>query len=412
MSEKLQSMFKKYLRYKRHSGMTGADSDRPEGIRGYWLNEELLSDGDHFFNSLIAGIRSARTSIDLEAYIFLDDQLGSRVEKALIEAANRGVRVRVIVDGIGSQGWVFGIGARLRERGIETKVYHPLPWEALSTGRGDHGVPPGILKLFSVINRRNHRKLCIVDNCSVWLGSLNIWDVTLPSKHGESAWRELGLRMDGEGALYLRASFDFIWYARQGRYRRIRRSAKKLIKQADIAGIRLNVLLPSRLAQYDDLINRINYAKRRLWIVNAYFVPPRSLIEAFGRAAERGVDVRVLTPLRSDVRFMPWVAHTFFNSLSAAGVQVYCYTKSILHAKYMLIDDVAIIGSSNLNHRSIIHDLELDILTGNPTTVEAVAEEFKRDISVSYNLTRDKLGSFPLWQRCLGKIALLFKYYL
>lgn len=405
-------MLKKYLRNERYGSLNRAASDRADGSRSYWLNEELLSDGDLFFSSFIAGISSARTSIDLEAYIFRDDQLGRRVEKALIEAANRGVRVRVIVDGIGSQGWVFGIGARLRDCGIETKVYHPLPWEALSIGRGEHGVHPGILKLFSVINRRNHRKLCIVDNSSVWLGSLNIWDVTLPGKNGESAWRELGLRMDGEGALFLRASFDFIWYARQGRYRRIRRSAKKMIKQADMAGVRLNVLLPSRLAQYDDLINRINNAQRRLWIVNAYFVPPRSLVEAFGRAAGRGVDVRVLTPFESDVRFMPWVAHTFFNSLSAAGVQVYCYTKSILHAKYMLIDDVVILGSSNLNHRSIVHDLELDILTSNPQTVAAVAEEFERDISVSYNLTKDKLGSFPLWQRCLGKIALLFKYYL
>lgn len=405
-------MFKRYLRKKRREGSGAVDGPPPGDLQSLWLREQLLSDGDQFFDSLIVGIGAAISSIDIEAYIFCDDPLGQRVEQALIAAASRGVRVRVIVDGIGSQGWVYSLGARLKRDGIETKVYHPLPWQALPVSRGEHDVHLGVLKLFSVINRRNHRKLCIVDNWSVWLGSLNIWDVTLPSKRGENAWRELGLKMEGESAIYLKASFDFIWYSRTGRFRRIRRSAKKMIKQADSVGIRLNVLLPSRLAQYQDLIDRINQAQKRVWIVNAYFVPARSLIEALGSAAGRGVDVRVLTPLQSDVKFMPWVAHTFFNTLSAAGVGIYCYTKSILHAKYMLIDDAAIVGSSNLNHRSLLHDLELDILTCNYATVKAVAQEFERDISVSQSLTRDKLGFIPLWQRCFGKIALIFKYYL
>lgn len=384
---------------------------------GYWDSEQVLSDGDQFFESLILGINAALVSIDLEAYIFSNDELGHRVEEALVAAAGRGVRVRVIVDGIGSQGWTATIGARLKKHGIGIKVYHPLPWEVWPISKGTHNLHPGIRRLFSLINlslinRRNHRKLCIIDCRSVWIGSMNIWDVTLPSLMGNAAWRELGLKMEGEGACYIKASFDFTWYSRSGRYRRLRRAAKRLLKQADSAGVRLNLLLPSRTQQYQDLIGRINHAQQRLWIVNAYFVPARSLIEALGDAARRGVDVRVLTPLQSDVKFMPWVAHTFFNTLSSAGVGIYSYSKSILHAKYMLIDDVAIIGSSNLNHRSLLHDLEIDIITSRGSTVEAVAREFQRDISVSQKLTEDQLGAIPLWQKYLGRIALIFKYFL
>lgn len=411
-------MFRRYLKESNRRGTKALHNQSNQGkqakqdVNFYWVSEQVLADGDKFFESLILGINSALSSIDLEAYIFSNDQLGQRIEAALIAAAGRGVRVRVIVDGIGSQGWAATMGARLNKHGIDTKVYHPLPWEFWSSSEVTHDVHPGILKLFSVINRRNHRKVCIIDNWSVWIGSLNIWDVTLPSLKGTSAWRELGLKMEGDGALYIKASFEFTWYSRAGRYRRLRRAAKKLIKQADTAGVRLNILLPSRIQQYKDLIDRISGAQKRLWIVNAYFVPARSLIEAVGDAAKRGVDVRILTPLKSDVKFMPWVAHTFFSSLSAAGVGIYCYDKSILHAKYMLIDDVAIVGSSNLNHRSLLHDLEIDIITKHELTVEAVAKEFQRDIVVSQKLTEDKLGAIPRWQRFMGRVALLFKYLL
>jgi cardiolipin synthase len=93
-----------------------------------WTSERLYADGDSYFSSLLEGIGASRLSIDLESYIFRDDRLGKRMETALCSAAARGVQVRVLVDGFGSQGWTFGMGRRLRESGIRVKIYHQLPW--------------------------------------------------------------------------------------------------------------------------------------------------------------------------------------------------------------------------------------------------------------------------------------------
>ena len=157
---------------------------------------------------------------------------------------------------------------------------------------------------------------------------------------------------------------------------------------------------------------RLVGAERRIWITNAYFVPDGSVLRVLTVAAGAGVDVRVLVPSFSDVIFIPWVTSAFHLGLLRAGVKIFEYRGSVLHAKTMVIDDWGIIGSSNLNHRSLLHDLEADIVVIDPTSIASLEEGFLLDLERASQLTLDNWRHRPLIERLLGRILLWFRYVL
>jgi cardiolipin synthase len=129
-------------------------------------------------------------------------------------------------------------------------------------------------------------------------------------------------------------------------------------------------------------------------------------------AARRGVDVRLLLPAISDVHFMPWVAQAFYASLIQHGIRLFEYQPRILHAKVMYVDDYVTVGSSNLNHRSVLHDAELDVILENKDTVDRVKRMFERDFMDAVEVANDSLASLPLWKEMLVKVLLYFRHIL
>lgn len=377
-----------------------------------WISEELLTDGNQFFLSLIEGINNAKDSINIESYIFNNDNLGKRVAEALINAAKRGVLVRVIVDGVGSYGWIFSIGIQLASENILIKIYHQLPWEKLISHRLRSDDNQSLFTLFNFINRRNHRKICIVDSSIVWNGSMNLWDMSLPHGDGEPAWREMGIKVRGEGVRYFCAAFDLIWYERSLKNRNIRKIAKSIVKKSEFSLVRINSTMYLRRRLYKNLLNRLGHAKERIWIANAYFVPSRSFINALKDAVARGVDVRLLISLQSDIFFMPWVSATFHHLLLKNGVKLFGYEPSIFHAKYMIVDEYAIIGSTNINQRSLLHDLEADVIITSQSTLNLITAEFINDLKVSKLIKYEDFIQMAVWKKLIGKMALLLKYFL
>lgn len=372
-----------------------------------WNYEELLTDAEVYATSLEAGIKRAQHSVNFETYIYNDDFFGRRIEAALMEASLQGANVRVVVDGIGSRGWINTVGKRLSDQGIKVKIYHPLFWEYISSK--DRQPNSSWLDLLKTINRRNHRKLCTVDGKTAWVSSINISDDCLKSVNGRLAWRELGIKIQGEDVKFLSAAFELIWYPRFSSNNDLRKKARIVIRGSVNSLVRLNSTFHLRRENFRDLIERLNCAKKRIWITNPYFVPTRGFINSLTQAAQRGVDVRVITTAQSDVIFMPWISAVFQEVMVRRGVKVSAYQPSILHAKSLIIDEIAIVGSSNLNRRSLYHDLEVDIVTQNANTVDKLTESFFRDLKLSVDLSAIDFETRPMWQKVFARVILLFQ---
>jgi len=372
--------------------------------------EKIYTDGGNYFRAMISDIGNAQSSINLETYIFKHDELGSRVAKALHAAATRGVKIRIVVDGAGSPSWGGSFARKLEKTGIESKVFHPFPWRFWQWSRSIARLPllVRIIYLFLNANRRNHRKICMIDNSIVYVGSFNIDKCHLSHSDGGDNWRDMGIRLINTKVDILKHSFDALWHQHDIQ-ERIREIFKQVNKNPTF---RLNNSWYRRRILYKNLLKRISRCRGRIWITNSYFVPDSRLLRKLRDAAECGVDVRILLPRKSDVFIMPLAASAFYRSLLSAGVKIYEYLPNILHAKCLLIDDWVILGSSNLNHRSLLHDLEVDVNVKSEQSKQLLEQEFLSDLEQSQQITLENWTPKPIFQRVIGRLSLYCKYFI
>jgi len=377
-----------------------------------WRAEEVFIDGDTFYDRLLAVIAEARHTIELEMYIFTTDSLAERFVAALAEAARRGVVVRVLVDGVGSYGSILSNAERLRQSGAAFRVYHPVRISALV-----HRILllprlSPLRRFFATLNRRNHRKVCIVDMREAWVGSFNISAAHSRRLSGDAAWRDTGMRVVGAGIRDLRRAFERVWHtaAERRRWSRVRRRAASTLRAPEL--VKLNWKRRHRRRNFRALVQRVKVAQRRVWITNPYFVPHGALLRALTDAARRGLDVRLLVPRRSDVFFMPWVAAYFYEPLLRGGVRIFEYRRGILHAKSVLIDDWVLVGTSNLNQRSLRHDLEVDVQLLQPTSLALLENAFHDDERGADELHPLDLIGRPWWQRLIARVCFAYRWWL
>lgn len=379
-------------------------------------SETLLGDSRALAASLEACINSATESIELETYIYRNDNFGRKVENLLVSAKQRGVAVRVSVDGIGSRGWIYSVGKRLKAQGIEVKVYNQLIWEKFASN-DRLAVSDSWLKFFQLVNRRDHRKVCIVDSKVALVSSMNIWDESIPAIRGNKAWREIGILVEGEAVHILKAAFNLIWFPRLPGNRKVRKQARRIVNNSaagdtERSTVRLNSSYRLRSYFYTNLIEQLENAKDRIYLASPYFVPTKKILTALSDAVKRGVDVKVITSRESDIFFMPWVSSQYLYELAKNSVELFAYSSSIFHAKYMLIDGHMMVGSSNMNSRSLHHDLEADIKSSNLQLVQALQTEFEKDLSRSIKLESKDFTRQSLWKRLIAKVILLFRNYI
>lgn len=380
-----------------------------------WASEELFFDGDDFFLAFEKNLDGARQTIDLETYIFRDDVLGRRIAEALSQAAQRGVTVRLIVDAVGSLGWVRSFGPQLSRAGVSYLVFNELPgWTHLEFRRWPSSVLSAIKRFIRSINFRDHRKICIIDDQIAYLGSMNISSVHLSSVYGKDAWRDTGVRITGGDMQQLSAAFNRVWLRKaSGRVLSWKKRLKKSTPvEADSGLVLLNDTRHRRSRHYRTLLRRIKSANSKVWITNSYFIPHGSLLRALRKAARAGVSVIILVPSKSDVFFIPWVTPAFYLGLLKAGVKIYEYAPSILHAKTLIVDEWAIVGSSNLNHRSLFHDLEADVVLSNAEAKESLERRFVEDLHASIEISFSHWRGQPFFKKLVGAAALVFRYFL
>jgi len=398
-----------------HSEADLSGEDPESRPRPQWRREKLVFDGDDYFEQLIHSIDQAERSVDFEVYIFSHDEVGIAVSESLARAASRGVKVRLLVDGVGSLTWIGKQGSRLFDRGVRIRVFHPIykissiaKWFWHTGFRGS--THDERRKFFWRLNRRTHRKLCVVDHEHAWVGSMNVCSTHCHAPSRAHCWRDTAARVEGLGIRDLEIAFEYAWVRshslagkRQFRDQMIKRLIINPLKAAVVQSselVRLNYTLRLRRNITRDLLDRISNAKSRIWLTTPYLAPPASILRALARASNGGVDVRILVPRKSDVFFMPWIANAFYRPLIEKNVKIYEYLPRFLHAKCMIIDDWAIIGTSNMNRRSLIHDLEVDVVISHPETREELTNQFLRDLKSTEEIHKNS----PWYNRWIGRI--------
>jgi cardiolipin synthase len=344
----------------------------------------LLRDGVEAFPAMLDAIAAAENEVLLEIYWIAADRCGLRFLDALVAAARRGVRVRLVYDAVGSLEVSPAFFAPLEAAGGEVGSFHAIfPLRSALT--------------FDVLERRDHRKLLVVDGWLAFTGGINLARQWLSVEDGGEGWRDDMIAVRGEAVHELRALFYDTW-------KRIGRTAPRDVRPVGRRRTRRVWVLASPYRKKRELrreyLRRIQFAKHRVDIANSYFVPDRSVRGALIHAAKRGVDVRVLVPEEGDVPIVQYAVEALFDTLLRSGIQVRALKDRILHAKTALIDDDFVtIGSYNLDERSWRKNLELNLAVEDAAFARHVRSWFDHDFAGARKIDLESWRRRPLARR-------------
>lgn len=330
---------------------------REEGItQGNALH--FHASGEEAFADVMAAIDAARRSIHIQTYQLKADATGRAVLDRLTKRAGEGIEVRLLVDGLGSFHVARGPLRRLRKAGGQVAFFMPV-WRITLANRS---------------NLRNHRKIAVFDGTRVIAGGRNLAHEYLGPDADGKRWADLSFALQGPAAAHYDEVFRYDWaFATR---------EQLAAPAADGAGIRAGEavvqVVPSGPDVADDdlfkgILSFIFAAKHRIWIATPYFLPNEMLTEALAIAAERGVDVRIIIPERSDQWLADLARGQVLRELCKWGCKIHLYRPSMLHAKAVLVDGVtATVGSANFDARSMFLNFEVSSVVHSAPEVRAV----------------------------------------
>lgn len=353
---------------------------------------QLLINGQRTFAALFAALREAKKVVLMEFFIVNDDALGKELQKELIDCAKRGVKVYFLYDRVGSIRLPGHYIATLRKAGIQACTFSTRS---------------------SFINRfqwnfRCHRKITIIDGEKAFVGGHNVGIEYLGQKPPLAPWRDTHIVLEGPIVTCLQETFaeDWFWASR---------TLPDLMFQTEFPsqGV-VCQSIPSGPADPHEtcslfFVEALNAAKKRIWITSPYFVPDEAVWSALQLAVLRGVDVRILLPARKDHLFVFLASVLYSMEAIKMGVRIFNYTEGFIHQKVVLIDDdVAAIGSANLDNRSFRLNFEVMVLTISETFNKEVEEMLLDDFAVSKEKTIEDATKYStLYRLGLGIARLL-----
>jgi cardiolipin synthase A/B len=396
----------------------------------------LYKDGQGLTAALHA-IKAARHEILLEVYVFHSDETGRAFAAALAAKAREGVRVFVMYDSFGSVDSDPAMFAMMRQAGVHLAEFHPLkPWECKFTYRPFN---------------RDHRKLLVVDNQIAGLGGLNVGaeygsGFLSPRARRCDLWRDNGIGIVGPAAEHFAQCFARTWHYVQhggkmssaqmihnvdlGPVRRVptvRPARRKQRRMQTRPGVAIDGARPRLLGDFGILasvptptsplvpclLSFLRGARSSLDLTIAYFAPSDALIAELLRAARRGVHVRLMLPGQCDVKLVRFAARSFYEELLKAGVEVWERQGAVLHAKTMVVDEqTTVIGSLNLDYRSIEYNCELSAVIRNPDFGRQMTALFQHDTEYAQRITPGKWRRRPWRDRFVQWAASRARYLL
>lgn len=333
----------------------------------------VLRNGDQIFPAMLEAIEQAERWVELATYVYWTGDVAERFAEALAERARAGVEVRVLVDWVGGRLMQQDLIGEMQDAGVEFAWFRPPSRIARAILSLDEGL---------VGQHRTHRKVLVCDGRVGFTGGVGIASEWEGDARGPDEWRDTHLRIEGPAVASLRSSFATNWHEASG---------EPLPVESDLpderpGSTRLQVVRgqPGRFASDVALLLRalLDAVEERLWITSAYFVPEDEVASRLIAAVERGVDVRVLVPgPHIDKRVSRLAARAGMAPLLDAGVQICEYQPTMLHAKVLIADDVAVCGSANLNMRSLHQDDEVVVVAHDGELADELVAHMQEDLA-------------------------------
>ena len=346
-----------------------------------------LCTGDEVFPAMLAALEEAKTEICLETYTFATGSPGECFRDTLVRARQRGIRVRVLIDALGSYALPANFFEPLQNVGAEVRFFNPIALNRMSI--------------------RNHRKLLVCDDQTAFVGGFNI----APEYEGDGVkcgWCDIGLKIVGPLAAQLASSFDEMFARadfRHKRFMRFRRfDAKKSVTwpaEQILFGGPGRGKSPIKSALRADFENA-----RDVKIIVAYFLPTWSLRRGLTEVVKRGGRVQLILAGKSDVLLSQLAGRSLYRRLLKAGVEIYEYEPQVLHAKLIIADDAVYVGSSNLDQRSLQINYELMIRFQNGEIANQARDVFAGTLKNSRRIELERWRkSRSLWQKIKQRFA-------
>jgi len=403
----------------------------------------VLEDGQQTYAQMLAAIHGARSSVHMEMYIFEDDEIGQLFARALVERARVGVTVRLLYDSAGSHKTPKEFFKAMADEGVKVAEYNPLTAEQF-------------LKKGFELQRRDHRKVLVVDGKLAFLGGINISgvygnvktaaqskrtsDSAVPGAGGSASagsgkkpysdggtpgsssgsgsskpvnhygedvpfadrpWHDLQVKLEGPVVADVQQAFIHQW----NKTTKEDLNDPALMPQLSSQGHEVVRIMESAAGEepnrlYVALVSAIQNAETEVIVMNAYFVPHPDLMDALKAAARRGVDVKLILPSQSDSAILLYAARSYYEDLLEAGVKVYERQSRFLHAKSAMVDGVwCTIGSTNLDWRSLAYNDELNAVVLSPDFGKQLRAIFDEDFQRSKLITREEWSRRPFADR-------------
>ncbi|MDB5771888.1 MAG: cls [Burkholderia sp.] len=373
----------------------------------------LLDDGPLTMRAMTNAIGGARDHVNLQTYIFEDDEVGRALADLLIEKQSAGVQVTLIYDSVGAIATPPEFFDRLRAAGINALEYNPV--NPLKAQRNWD------------INQRDHRKLLVVDGRVAFTGGVNISRVygkssLLESKRQrpqtkdakEAAWRDTHMQIEGPVVAEFQKLFLDTWQRQTGKalpdakfFPQLRQAGTALVRALGSTAEKADYTI------YKTYISALAHADIYAHLTTAYFVPDRQIVDAMKDAARRGVDVKIIFPSFADHTMILYASRSYYDELLAAGIRVFERNVAMLHAKTAVVDGVwSTIGSTNLDMRSFLHNDEINAVILDVDFATRMETLFDRDLKESTEITAQDWNRRGMRHRFREWAVRLLEYWL
>lgn len=362
---------------------------------------DVFTSGPEKLEQLKKDLLSAKHSINIEYYIFANDQTGKQIMDILIQKAKSGVKVKLIYDSIGCLRTKKRFYNKLKKAGGMVAEFFP---------------PLFHIRLINFkINYRNHRKIVVIDGKVAYTGGINLRDDHMGKKKKLSPWRDTHIRICGSGAVALQNVFFNDW-----RYiTKDKSDAKTLVKQGyfpdpqkEDGNVAIQIVTSGpesdRQSIKDAMIKMISLAKKSIYIQSPYFIPDDSFLNALLIAKRSGVDVCIMIPKKPDKKFVYYATLSYMRDLIKQGIKVYRYN-GFIHSKTIVVDDLATtIGTCNTDNRSFALNFEINAIMYSQEFCQKNRKIFLQDTKNSTMLTMEYYKRKSFWNNIAEAFCRLF----